>query len=80
MSTIEKTRTFEENGTATTAGTGPTRSSSSPRASAGSFFSAFMLGFVGIWGIIEGLLAVGSSKVFVANATFVFSDLNTWGS
>jgi hypothetical protein len=38
-----------------------------------------MLGFVGVWGILDGILAISSSKVYVADATFVFSDLNTWG-
>jgi hypothetical protein len=42
-------------------------------------FSAVMLGFVGVWGILDGILAISSSKVYVADATFVFSDLNTWG-
>ena len=42
-------------------------------------FSAIMLAFVGVWGVIEGILAISSSKVFTANATFVFSGLNTWG-
>jgi hypothetical protein len=42
-------------------------------------FSAVMLGFVGVWGIVDGILAISSSKVYVADATFVFSDLNTWG-
>ena len=42
-------------------------------------FSAIVLGFVGVFGFIEGLLAISSSKVFTANATYVFSDLHTWG-
>ena len=42
-------------------------------------FSAIMLGFAGVWAFIEGILALSSSKVFVANATYVFSDLRTWG-
>ena len=51
----------------------------SPRASGWVMFSAIMLAFVGVWGLIEGILAISSSKVFTANATFVFSSLNTWG-
>lgn len=42
-------------------------------------FAAVMLGFAGIWNILEGALALGQSKVFTANATYVFSDLRTWG-
>ena len=42
-------------------------------------FAAIMLGFAGIWNTINGMLAIGSSRVFVNEQTFVFSDLNTWG-
>jgi hypothetical protein len=42
-------------------------------------FSAIALGFAGVWGLIEGILAISSSKVFTENATYVFSGLNTWG-
>ena len=42
-------------------------------------FAAIMLGFAGFWAFFEGILAISSSKVFVANATYVFSDLHTWG-
>lgn len=42
-------------------------------------FSVIVLAFAGVWAFVEGILAVTSSKVYVANATFVFSDLNTWG-
>jgi hypothetical protein len=42
-------------------------------------FAAIMLGIVGIWNFIDGILAITSSRVFVGDETFVFSDLNTWG-
>jgi hypothetical protein len=42
-------------------------------------FAAIMLGFAGIWNAINGMLAIGSSRVYVDDAVFVFSDLNTWG-
>jgi hypothetical protein len=42
-------------------------------------FAAFMLGFAGILGFIDGLIAVTKSSFYVANAQFVFSDLQTWG-
>jgi hypothetical protein len=42
-------------------------------------FATVMLGFAGIWNLIAGILAVSSSRVYTANATFVFSDLKTWG-
>jgi hypothetical protein len=42
-------------------------------------FAALMLGLVGAWNVIEGMLAIGDSRVYVADSVFVFSDLNTWG-
>jgi hypothetical protein len=42
-------------------------------------FSAIALGFAGVWAVFEGILAISSSKVYAPNATYVFSDLNTWG-
>jgi hypothetical protein len=42
-------------------------------------FAASMLGIVGVWNAIEGLLAIGKSHVFTPTTTFVFSDLRTWG-
>jgi hypothetical protein len=42
-------------------------------------FASLMLGIAGVWNIISGILAIRDSKVFTANATFVFSNLNTWG-
>jgi hypothetical protein len=42
-------------------------------------FAAIMLGLAGVWNTINGMLAIGSSRVFVDDAVYVFSDLNTWG-
>lgn len=42
-------------------------------------FTSTMLGLAGGWNVIQGLLAVGSSKVYVGEASFVFGDLRTWG-
>jgi hypothetical protein len=42
-------------------------------------FAAIMLGLAGTWNVLEGILAIGSSRVYVAESTFVFGDLNTWG-
>jgi hypothetical protein len=42
-------------------------------------FAAIMLGFAGAWNIIDGILAVSRSKVYAPNATYVFSDVRTWG-
>jgi hypothetical protein len=42
-------------------------------------FAAIMLGFAGFWNVLNGILAIADSRVYVADETFVFSDLNTWG-
>ena len=42
-------------------------------------FAAMMLAIGGFWAFFEGILAISSSKVYTANATYVFSDLHTWG-
>jgi hypothetical protein len=42
-------------------------------------FAAVMLGFAGLFGFIDGIVAISKSSFYVAGAHFVFSDLNTWG-
>jgi hypothetical protein len=42
-------------------------------------FAAIMLGFAGTFNFIDGILAIANSKVYTVNATYVFSDLRTWG-
>jgi hypothetical protein len=42
-------------------------------------FAMSMMAFAGIWAIFEGIAAIAGSRVFVADAVFVFSNLNTWG-
>jgi hypothetical protein len=42
-------------------------------------FASVMLGLAGLWNVLEGILAIGQSRVYVNESTFVFSDLNTWG-
>ena len=42
-------------------------------------FAAIMLGLVGTFNVLEGILAIANSRVYTANQTFVFSDLSTWG-
>jgi hypothetical protein len=42
-------------------------------------FAAIMMGLLGVWNFFEGIAAISSAHVFVANANYVFSDLNTWG-
>ena len=51
----------------------------SPEGAGWVVFSAIVLGLVGVWAFFEGLLAIFDSKVYAASATFVFSDLRTWG-
>jgi hypothetical protein len=42
-------------------------------------FASVLLFIAGIWNFIDGILAIGSSHVYVGDAHFVFSDLKTWG-
>ena len=42
-------------------------------------FAAIMFGIAACLNVIWGIAAVSSSHFFVANAHYVFSDLNTWG-
>lgn len=42
-------------------------------------FAAIMLGLGGLFGLIDGIVAVSKSSFYVASAHYVFSDLNTWG-
>jgi hypothetical protein len=42
-------------------------------------FAAVMLGFAGLWNTMNGILAIANSRVYAADAVYIFSDLNTWG-
>jgi predicted membrane metal-binding protein len=42
-------------------------------------FAGIMLTLAGTFNVIDGIVAVSRSKFFVASATYVFSDLHTWG-
>ena len=42
-------------------------------------FAGCILCLVGTLNIVYGIAAISKSKVFVANAQYVFSDLKTWG-
>jgi hypothetical protein len=42
-------------------------------------FAASMLGLVGILSVIDGIVALSKARFYVAGATYVFSDLRTWG-
>ena len=42
-------------------------------------FAGLMLAIAGAFNVIEGMLAIGDSRVWVADSVFVFSDLNSWG-
>jgi hypothetical protein len=42
-------------------------------------YAAIMLGLAGGWNVFQGILAIARSKVYVAGAHYVFSDLRTWG-
>lgn len=78
-STIDRPRTFEGNGGVATSSTPAPEVYAEPREAGWIVFCSFMLGFAGLWAIFDGILAISRSKVFTANATYVFSDLRTWG-
>ena len=42
-------------------------------------FAATMLGLAGVLSVIDGIVALSRSRFFVANATYTFSNLRTWG-
>ena len=42
-------------------------------------YASLMLGLAGAFNVIDGIIAVSKSKFYVAGATFVVSDLKTWG-
>jgi hypothetical protein len=42
-------------------------------------FAGTMLAMVGTLNIIDGIAAISNSKFFVNGATYIFSNLNTWG-
>ncbi len=42
-------------------------------------FAGVLLGIAGILNVIWGIGAIGNSKVFTENATFIITDLKGWG-
>ena len=58
---------------------GPTEVDTPEKGTGWLTFAAVMLGLAGTLGVIYGIVAVAQSSFFVADAHFVFSDLNTWG-
>jgi hypothetical protein len=42
-------------------------------------FAGLMLAIAGTFNVLEGILAIADSRVYVADSVFVFSDLKTWG-
>ena len=42
-------------------------------------FASVLLGLAALWNFFAGIAAIADAHVFVANANYVFSDLNTWG-
>jgi hypothetical protein len=42
-------------------------------------FAGTMIALVGTLNLIYGIAAIGDSKFYTQNATYVISDLNTWG-
>ena len=42
-------------------------------------FAGIMIALVGVLNVIYGLAAIGDSRFFVNDATYILSGLNTWG-
>ena len=42
-------------------------------------FAGIMIALVGVLNVIYGIAAIGDSRFFVNDATFILSGLNTWG-
>ena len=42
-------------------------------------FAGMLLGVGGVLNVIYGIAAIGNSKFFTENATYILSGLNTWG-
>ena len=42
-------------------------------------YASIMLGLAGMFNVIDGIVALTRAKFYVAGATYVFSDLRTWG-
>jgi hypothetical protein len=42
-------------------------------------FAALLLGLAGAFTVFDGILALSKSRFYTAEATYVFSDRNTWG-
>ena len=42
-------------------------------------FAGCLLGLAGVWNVVDGILAISTSRVYEPDAVFVFSDLSTWG-
>jgi hypothetical protein len=71
----------KESVVASYAGTRSGRGAAEEYASGGGWimFASIMLLVAGTWNLIDGILAIGSSRVYVGHQVFVFSDLKTWG-
>ena len=71
---------------ASTVGSGPTSARATARDrevdSAGSgwvTFAGTMIVLIGVINFIYGIAAIDNSRFYVADATYILSDLNTWG-
>ncbi len=42
-------------------------------------FAALLLTFSGVFGLIDGIMAIARSSFYVDNARYVFSDVQAWG-
>ena len=63
--------------------TGPVRGAGSRRAEGHNsglvMFAAVVLGWAGLFNLMDGIATIANSHVFVASAHFVFGSLHSWG-
>jgi hypothetical protein len=70
--------TYDARGEAERSGYGA-RAISEARGAGWVAFAAIMLALAGLWNVLQGILAIGDSRVYVLDSVFIFSNLNTWG-
>ena len=50
-----------------------------PMGSGWILFVTVLLGLAGLWNVFAGIAAIADAHVYVADASYVFGDLRTWG-
>ena len=72
-------RTTQDYDVARTYAESPAAAGDEPEGMGWIVFATVMLGLAALWNVFAGIAAIADAHVYVANANYVFSDLNTWG-